>query len=310
MKMLKYYLKKKLKNDANNTDCLDLLAEVLTGLDDVKGAKKLLEKSIKLSPETNPYKYMSLGQLQSDHQYRIALQCYEKGIQLFLSKLSIMKEESNQSVKGSLASAYSAIAELYMKSDLCYESNAEEICEASLKEALFYSPDSFDANLQLSNLRIIRKKDDEASIYMDKIYSSVLNHLDDADDFCLPDQDVMLNLSRNYAEIGEYAKAIKLLDILLKYNDEDLECLYLLSFNHFTIKNYKHAGKCLKLFYKAANKTKNKTEEMLDCEAAANELSVELEKIKSEKGELINNTAEENEEEEEKEETSNDMNID
>ena len=47
--------------------------------------------------------------------------------------------------------------------------NAEIICENSIKEAMKYCPESIDILLQLSNLRIIRKRDNEAKESMFKI---------------------------------------------------------------------------------------------------------------------------------------------
>jgi tetratricopeptide (TPR) repeat protein len=196
------------------------------------------------------------------------------------------------------------------------EPNAEDICERSLYEALKFDPNSFDALIQMSNLRILRKRDAEALIYMDRIYNSVLEYINLGDETLLPPQEILANLSKNYSEISQYVKAIKILDIILKLNDEDLECWYLLAFNHFTIKNYKYSMKCLKNFKRVYDKHSYKSDEMIELEEAATELYHTLENIRknTQDGELRNNNIEESEEKDEEErimDNSNaDMNID
>lgn len=181
------------------------------------------------------------------------------------------------------------------------------MCENCLSEALFYNPNSFDALIQISNLRILRKRDEEALSYMEKIYNFALNCINNNDENNLPSQDILLNLSKNYAELGHHPQAIKLLDILVKSNDEDLECWYLLAFNHYTIKNYKYSSKCIKNFKLTASKvpSNSKTADILELEDAAKELETTLEEIKKSQGELTNSHEEGEDYEFDKEEEKN-----
>jgi tetratricopeptide (TPR) repeat protein len=177
------------------------------------------------------------------------------------------------------------------------EENAEEMCEKSLSTALNYDHDNLDALLQMSNLRILRKRDEEALEYMEKIYTKIMNSLQNQLED-LPSNDIILNLSKNYSEIGNnLTKAIKLLDILVKLDDEDLESWYLLAYNHYNLKNYKFSFKCLENFNLAADKISHKTDEVSQFEQAAGELKFVLEKIKSANpsGKLKNNNLEESE---------------
>ena len=65
----------------------------------------------------NGEKYMTLGQLTDDCKNILAL--YEKGIQVFRFELQNEKNITKiESIKNSIASAFAAICELYMKSDL------------------------------------------------------------------------------------------------------------------------------------------------------------------------------------------------
>ena len=196
------------------------------------------------------------------------------------------------------------------------EENAEYVCEKCVTEALNYDTNSFDALIQISNLRILRKRDDEAVSYMDRLYNSIMTLVELGDESSLPTQEILLNLSKNYSELGLYLKAIKILDVCVKINEDDLECWYLLAFNHYTIKNFKHSMRCLKNFSKVSGKTSYKSDEVLDLEDAAKELFQTLERIKSDSvdGELKNNHLEESEELDNEEKitdnSNSDMNID
>ncbi len=66
-----------------------------------------------MEPDKGAEKYMSLGQISN---YKTALKCYEKGIEVFNKE--IKASLNNQQLKTSLASAYATIAELYMNSNL------------------------------------------------------------------------------------------------------------------------------------------------------------------------------------------------
>jgi tetratricopeptide (TPR) repeat protein len=105
------------------------------------------------------------------------------------------------------------------------EPDAESTCEQSLNEALNHYPESIDALLQLSNLRILRAKDDEALQYMDKIYDisiQILENNININNDQPPSSDMITNLAKNYSELKVYDKAIKLYDILIRINDEDV----------------------------------------------------------------------------------------
>lgn len=94
-------------------------------------------------------------------------------------------------------------------------------------------PESFDALLQLSNLRILRARDDEALQYMNKIFEITLNILENnvnTNNEQPPSSDMITNLAKNYSELKVYDKAIKLYDILIKLNDEDVNNFFLFNF--------------------------------------------------------------------------------
>jgi len=90
--------------------------------------------------------------------------------------------------------------------------------------------------LQLSNLRILRARDEEALQYMNKIYEITINFLENninANNDQPPSSDMITNLAKNYSELKIYDKALKLYDILIKMNDEDV--LIFISKTYFSI---------------------------------------------------------------------------
>jgi tetratricopeptide (TPR) repeat protein len=118
----KILLLNRLKKDSEDVEALDILSEVYVSLDEAKEAIKIIKKSISLEPEKNPEKYMTLGQLSD---YKHALNYYQKGIELYLKELKEIEFKDNinntnevPKIRNCLASAYAAVGELYMTSDL------------------------------------------------------------------------------------------------------------------------------------------------------------------------------------------------
>ena len=160
-------LKVLFKKDPNNVEVLDYLGELYLNIGNYKGAKKMLEKSISLKPDLNPVKYMYYSQVLDEPIKRV--ESYQKAIQLYNKILSENKKETKESI----ASALSSIASLYMTTDLCDDPNAEKICEDNISQALNICPDSIEALLQFSNLRILRKRDNEAKQAMYTILDKI-----------------------------------------------------------------------------------------------------------------------------------------
>lgn len=82
--------------------------------------------------------------------------------------------------------------------------------------------------IQYANLRILRCRDKEALEYMEKIYTSLITSVENNSDN-LPSHDIIKNLAKNYSELEQYIKAIKVFDISVKLNDEDVIITYNIS---------------------------------------------------------------------------------
>ena len=246
-------LKVLFKKDPNNVEVLDYLGELYLNIGNFKGAKKMLEKSISLKPDSNPDKYMDYSQLLDSPIKRV--EAYQKAIQLYNNNLDLNKNDINKSkeIKESISSALSSIASLYMTTDLCDDPNAEKICEDSISKALNICPDSIEALLQFSNLRILRKRDNEAKQAMYKILEKIKN-IDNNDKNIeeqeIPERDILINLSQNFAEMKLFKEACYIINIILKKDDEDIECYYLLAVYEENYRNFLSAMEALDKFNK------------------------------------------------------------
>ena len=246
-------LKPLFKNDPNNVEILDYLGELYLNIGNYKGSKKMLEKSINLKPNENPDKYMDYAQLLDIPIKRV--EAYQKAIDLYIKNLNIIKgnkkEKENKitDIKESISSAYSSIASLYMTTDLCDDPNAENICENSIKEALQYCPESVEALLQYSNLRILRKRDIEAKKAMLKILDKIKkNEKEENNEQSLPERDILVNLSQNFAELNLFKEACYIINTIIKKDDEDIECYYLLAVYEEKYHNYSSSMEALDKF--------------------------------------------------------------
>ena len=256
-------LKPLFKKDPNNVEILDYLGELYLNIGNYKGAKKMLEKSINLKPDQNPDKYMDYAQLLDNPSKRV--NAYQKAIELYINNLKDNKNKSKkkEDINESIASAYASIASLYMTTDLCDDPNAENICEKSISDALKYAPESIDALLQLSNLRILRKKDKEAKEAMFKILEKIKKiESGEGVEQELPERDILINLSQNFAELGYFKEACHIINLLIKKDDEDIECYYLLAVYEDNNQNYLSAYETLDKFNKIYMKMQTNGEEI------------------------------------------------
>ena len=302
-------LKVLFKKDPNNVEVLDYLGELYLNIGNFKGAKKMLEKSISLKPDSNPDKYMDYSQLLDSPIKRV--EAYQKAIQLYNNNLDQNKNDINKSkeIKESISSALSSIASLYMTTDLCDDPNAEKICEDSISKALNICPDSIEALLQFSNLRILRKRDNEAKQAMYKILEKIKN-IDNNDknieDQEIPERDILINLSQNFAEMKLFKEACYIINVILKKDDEDIECYYLLAVYEENYRNFFSAMEALdkfnKIYIKMQKNGNNISPVIKQYVTEAKNMYNRLSKIKKEQ--LIDENPEEddNEEDEEMEE--------
>lgn len=294
------------KEFPQSSEFLDLFGEVLMSLNYFKEAKKILEKSIQMAPNANGEKYMTYGQLLDKPSKKLSN--YNKGADIYRTQLqagsSTLNPEDLENLRFSLSSSLATIAELYMTTELCDKEGAEDSCEKALSEAIQVCDINPDVLIQYANLRILRMRDKEAREYMEKALELILSSKN-TDHF--PDSELICTLAKNFAELGDYYNATKVLDILTKLDDQNLEYWYLLAFNHFKLKNYILSQNCIDNLNEIQEKVKEVDQELFE---GAAELAQELRKIELSNGKLSNNPLLDMDEDDEEHRNNNSMNID
>ena len=253
---------KALEQRNTDTGIMDALAECFLGMGDAHKALPLIEKSIELEPESTPYKYLNMAQLEEGQE---ALMNYQTAIRIFdrmkennesvtkpttVFNMEVDNSDNQINILKELSKAYCGIAELYL-TDLCDEENAEQDCESSLKAALKYDENNLDAKQTLASMRI-SQRNPEACIIIEGVYDEVYTAYKDnqakpiitmvdgkaGDDTSnkekdLPDPSFLLQTCKLLIECAQdkpdlATKAMDLLTLLLNENDEDPELWFVM----------------------------------------------------------------------------------
>ncbi len=96
--------------------------------------------------------WMYLGQLLAEKH---SLECFERGVGLMKEKLAsaATTDEEKPILIQRIVSGLVSGAELYL-TDLCFEENAESMCESLLQEALSYDSNAIEPLQSLASMRI------------------------------------------------------------------------------------------------------------------------------------------------------------
>jgi tetratricopeptide (TPR) repeat protein len=183
---------KALEQRSEDTSIMDTLADCFLGMGDARSALPLIERSIELAPESSPYKYLYMAQLEEGHE---SLASFQTAIRVFTklreenggdgsSVFNMEVENGNGGKKAvgtnkELAKAYCGIAELYL-TDLCDEEDAEQQCESALMTALEHDKDNLDAKQTLASMRISQCNPVEACTVIEGVFDEVFTLVKDA----------------------------------------------------------------------------------------------------------------------------------
>jgi len=194
------FLTRALESDSKNTELMDTLADALLQVGDPEKALPVLQRSIALAPESSPYKYLCMAQLQDGRE---SLNSVEKAISLLTrdyaaaqaeeqkNLLSAMdtqadgaSEDSSDIISAAtlqqqLAKAYCTIAELFL-TDLCDEDGAEQACEQALALAAEVDKESLDVQQTLASLRISQCRPADAGVILGGVAARVCAALEAA----------------------------------------------------------------------------------------------------------------------------------
>ena len=246
--------------DPDNVSYMDVYSEACIQLGESAEALAILTKATDAGDD-NYYRWLTLAQLQEGGA---SLSSFQKGIALMAAKLGekhALTEHAAKKLHIQISQAYASVADLYM-TDLCFEEDAEMLCEECIISAMKYDPMSLDAHQSMASLRLSQRKSSEAHQIIGEVYNRTMelrkkhqergiiqelmkspnninvnsadNDGDSGDEFELPSaqfsvQTAKLLIECSNSESDDYSsRAISLLTDLLNDDDENVEIWYII----------------------------------------------------------------------------------
>ena len=235
--MAQKFLERALEINADHPRALETTASLLLEAGEIEKAKQCLGRAITVQPNQGHTKYFSLAQLFNGDE---SLQIYRQGIRVAEEILSQLEADEAKEARKECASAYCAVAELYM-TDLCDEPSAETECTNSVQKAVEIDPDNPEAWQTKARLHLIKSEFDAARESLNKSldlwlpkYTAVLeNRAEAAGNFdpvelCPLIYTTRLSTARMLIELEEWDKAQSVLDGLIEEDEDIVDAWYLL----------------------------------------------------------------------------------
>ena len=156
--MAQKFLERALEINADHPRALETTASLLLEAGQIEKAKQCLGRAITVQPNQGHTKYFSLAQLFNGDE---SLQIYRQGIRLVEEILGQLEASEAIEARKECASAYCAVAELYM-TDLCDDPEAETECTNCVSKAVEVDPENPEAWQTKARLHLIKSDFDEA----------------------------------------------------------------------------------------------------------------------------------------------------
>ncbi|XP_049851641.1 uncharacterized protein LOC126326536 [Schistocerca gregaria] len=182
---------------------------------------------------------MNLGQLLSGTD---AVKAYQKGTQLIERQIQLTHNQKELSdLKRQLVSGLTSIAEIYM-TDLCFEPDAEQLCELWTSKALNVDPNNWEALQTYGSLCISKQRKQDALDALKKCYQ-LIEQLD-SNDAHWPSREAQTSLGKLLIEVEDHQTASRVFEVLIEEYESDPEMWYLAGYcyMHFDLDS---ASRCL-----------------------------------------------------------------
>ncbi|KAH0426289.1 TPR domain-containing protein [Colletotrichum kahawae] len=219
---------------------INLLGQISIEMGEIDDARAYFIKAVELDQDGSlderigggPEKFLWLAQLSEDGG-QDSVEWFERGasslrgqIQTLgnLAKRNEEQEAQLEEKKKKLGGTLCAVAEVYM-TDLSWEADAEQKCEALVTEALLVAPDLAETWQTVANVRISQEKMDEAKEALKRSLElwTDLHPLDPN----VPDFSTRISLVRLLLEVEMEQEAIDVLERLVGDDDQSVEAWYL-----------------------------------------------------------------------------------
>ena len=199
----------------DDVNILDALGEACLQANLVPQAHAAWTKSIELSPNGNPHKYLNLAQIVEGTQAE----------EYTLSAINIMLQSSTSDENQKLVcDAYCSLAELYV-TDLCDDENAEKMCEDYLLKAMSHDVGSPEPMQGYANLRIIQNRGEEAAKFIYEAYIRLCNI--EEQNGAVPSMEFRIVTGKLLMETNQFNAAAEVLEGVMAEDDENAELWYL-----------------------------------------------------------------------------------
>ncbi|KAI2635042.1 hypothetical protein GGS21DRAFT_490250 [Xylaria nigripes] len=222
---------------------LNLLGQISLELGDLDTARAYLLRAVAIDEDGakdesvggGPDKFLSLAQLSEDGG-KDSVSWFEKGAAALKARLQALENKGGKNSQGQvtqavveelrrkLAMTLCSVAEVYM-TDLSWEEDAEQRCEALTTEATMVAPDFAETWQTLANVRISQSRFDDARAALTR--SLELWKDLPPEDPAVPDFPSQVGLSRLLVEVDMEQEAIEVLERLVGEDDQSVEVWYL-----------------------------------------------------------------------------------
>ncbi|KAL0936604.1 TPR domain-containing protein [Colletotrichum truncatum] len=219
---------------------INLLGQISIEMGEIDDARAHFLKAVELDQDGSlderigggPEKFLWLAQL-SEEGGQDSVNWFERGasslrgqIQALvdLPKRNAEQEAQLEEKKRKLGGTLCAVAEVYM-TDLSWEADAEQRCEALITEAGLVAPDLAETWQTIANVRISQEKTDEAKAALTRSLELWIN-LPPLDPH-VPDFATRISLVRLLLEVEMEQEAIEVLERLVGDDDQSVEAWYL-----------------------------------------------------------------------------------
>ncbi|KAK3941841.1 hypothetical protein QBC46DRAFT_381588 [Diplogelasinospora grovesii] len=149
-----------------------------------------------------------------------------------LSLTRVQQETAIAEKKRKLAETLCAVVEVYM-TDLSWEEDAEQRCEALITEATMLAPDSAETWQTVANVRISQERTDEARVALKRSLELWVDL--QPEDPAVPDFPTRVSLVRLLIEVGMEEQAIDVAERLIIEDDSSVEVWYLGGYSRYTL---------------------------------------------------------------------------
>ncbi|OTA52814.1 TPR-like protein [Hypoxylon sp. EC38] len=219
---------------------LNLLGQISLELGDFEKARAYFLRAVAVDEDGTkdeavgggPEKFLCLAQL-SEEGGNDSVTWFERGAAALKKQISALEEARRRSdeqeilleeLKKKLAMTLCSVAEVYM-TDLSWEDDAEQRCEALVTEATMVAPDFAETWQTLANVRISQERFDDAKAALTR--SLELWKDLPPEDPAVPDFPSRVGLARLLMEVEMEQEAIEVLERLVSEDDQSVEVWYL-----------------------------------------------------------------------------------